>query len=174
MKPEVWSRATERYKIEDDSPPLKRVPEPAKKDPIRRSQWKTKPGTGAYYLPACACCKMQFEHKEGCPLEHVMTLGKQHKYRREVHPSMEEAVRARVGHDRHLPDEVREYLEELVCADDPSIEPSKPSVIKRSGPKQVWEHEHTKPAKPKKGRGPKRSYAHLGTGNYSARSARHR
>lgn len=80
MKSEVWSRATEKYRVDDDRPARKTIPEPAtaKKRKQPRHTWKPA-GTGAYYLPACAACKMQHHHKPGCPLAELMVLGRREK-----------------------------------------------------------------------------------------------
>lgn len=79
MKPEVWSRATEKYKIEEDAgPPRKSIPLPAKKNRNPRHEWK-RAGSGSYYLPSCAACKMQHKHKPGCPLTELMPLGRRER-----------------------------------------------------------------------------------------------
>jgi hypothetical protein len=81
-KPEVWNRLAEKHTKRDDGPAIRPIPEPASAARKRRGPragWRTKPGTGAYYLPACAACKMQYKHRTGCPLEHVMHLGRQEK-----------------------------------------------------------------------------------------------
>ena len=82
MKPEVWTKHTERFTRDRDeeTPRAKLIPEPEK--PARRlgpPKKRTRPRNApvAYHLPRCAECKGQSKHKPGCSLTELMKLGKQ-------------------------------------------------------------------------------------------------